>query len=508
MGNSSTATRLEFPDKQTTAQTPALFNMRTSTQLLSGLGFLALLAPASAQSSSSIESSIESSFESSSTILPSSQSSSEIVSTTELSSTTGASSSSESSSTQTSSEVSSFTTPSSSLSTSFVPSSSTSESSLSSLSSFSSVASSSTTVNVTTSSTSSSTSSSATPTGSQSAPFFLTIQTAASKRRQPASGSYLAVVNGQLIATDACNVIPPTAFTIDADRLRAGDSFATATAAEIAAPGYSAVEFAAVAAAGDVQTVFAVDAVAGLSWTNAGFLNGAADFCLLNNVVQAAYTVPIASIADCVPVNLVSSQEVCETPVTNIIIGVEISIDITIINVVNVINGATVTYLHRDQDCHTPNDSYLRTSRDLLRRQQRNRLLHHHRCLRTMPVPRLRSRPAHRHRNQERLPSLRRFHSYPSHCDRYSMCHLPTSCPWYCHPDYWRQAIRIHCSCTSHNCRRCPRPADPSRHCNRCRRQPNIPSYLHWCSFFHQRQGCRLRYRCRSLPFALLVRHS
>merc|ERR1711964_763495 len=52
------------------------------------------------------------------------------------------------------------------------------------------------------------------------------------------------VVNGQLIATDACNVIPPTAFTIDADRLRAGDSFATATAAEIAAPGYSAVEFA------------------------------------------------------------------------------------------------------------------------------------------------------------------------------------------------------------------------------------------------------------------------
>merc|ERR1712144_159727 len=336
-------------DKQTTAQTPALFNMRTSTQLLSGLGFLALLAPASAQSSSSIESSIESSFESSSTILPSSQSSSETVSTTELSSTTGASSSSEVSSTQTSSEVSSFTTPSSSLSTSFVPSSSTSESSLSSLSSFSSlspfssVASSSTTVNVTTSSTSSSTSSSATPTGSQSAPFFLTIQTAASKRRQLASGSYLAVVNGQLIATDACNVIPPTAFTIDADRLRAGDSFATATAAEIAAPGYSAVEFAAVAAAGDGQTVFAVDAVAGLSWTNAVFLNGAADFCLLNNVVQAAYTVPIASIADCVPVNLVSSQEVCETPVTNIIIGVEISIEITIINVVNVINGATVT---------------------------------------------------------------------------------------------------------------------------------------------------------------------
>merc|ERR1711929_10906 len=307
--------------KQTTAQTPALFNMRTSTQLLSGLGFLALLAPASAQSSSSIESSIESSFESSSTILPSSQSSSEIVSTTELSSTTGASSSSEVSSTQTSSEVSSFTTPSSSPSTSFVPSSSTSEPS----------------------SSSSSTSSSATPTGSQSAPFFLTIQTAASKRRQLASGSYLAVVNGQLIATDACNVIPPTAFTIDADRLRAGDSFATATAAEIAAPGYSAVEFAAVAAAGDVQTVFAVDAVAGLSWTNAVFLNGAADFCLLNNVVQAAYTVPIASIADCVPVNLVSSQEVCETPVTNIIIGVEISIEITIINVVNVINGATVT---------------------------------------------------------------------------------------------------------------------------------------------------------------------
>merc|ERR1712098_916890 len=297
-------------------KTPALFNMRTSTQLLSGLGFLALLAPASAQSSSSIESSIESSFESSSTILPSSQSSSEV------------------SSTQTSSEVSSFTTPSSSLSTSFVPSSSTSESS---------VASSSTTVNVTTSSTSSSTSSSATPTGSRSAPFFLTIQTAASKRRQLASGSYLAVVNGQLIATDACNVIPPTAFTIDADRLRAGDSFATATAAEIAAPGYSAVEFAAVAAAGDVQTVFAVDAVAGLSWTNAVFLNGAADFCLLNNVVQAAYTVPIASIADCVPVNSVSSQEVCETPVTNIIIGVEISIEITIINVVNVINGATVT---------------------------------------------------------------------------------------------------------------------------------------------------------------------
>merc|ERR1711900_4288 len=204
-------------------------------------------------------------------------------------------------------------------------------------------ASSSTTVNVTTSSTSSSTSSSSTPTGSQSAPFFLTIQTAASKRRQLASGSYLAVVNGQLIATDACNVIPPTAFTIDADRLRAGGSFATATAAEIAAPGYSAVEFAAVAAAGDVQTVFAVDAVAGLSWTNAVFLNGAADFCLLNNVVQAAYTVPIASIADCVPVNLVSSQEVCETPVTNIIIGVEISIEITIINVVNVINGATVT---------------------------------------------------------------------------------------------------------------------------------------------------------------------
>merc|ERR1711900_19564 len=297
----------------------------------------------------SIESSIESSFESSSTILPSSQSSSEIVSTTELSSTTGASSSSEVSSTQTSSEVSSFTTPSSSLSTSFVPtwafvpSSLSSLSTWASLSSFSSVASSSTTVNVTTSSTSSSTSSSATPTGSQSAPFFLTIQTAASKRRQLASGSYLAVVNGQLIATDACNVIPPTAYTIDADRLRAGVSFATATAAEIAAPGYSAVEFAAVAAAGDVQTVFAVDAVAGLSWNNAVFLNGAADFCLLNNVVQAAYTVPIASIADCVPVNLVSSQEVCETPVTNIIIGVEISIEITIINVVNVINGATVT---------------------------------------------------------------------------------------------------------------------------------------------------------------------
>merc|ERR1711964_961712 len=62
------------------------------------------------------------------------------------------------------------------------------------------------------------------------------------------------------------------------------------------------------------------------------------------------------------------------------------------------------------------NDSYLRTSRDILRRQQRNRLLHHHRCLRTMPVPRLRSRPAHHYRNQERLPSLRRFHSYPSHC--------------------------------------------------------------------------------------------
>merc|ERR1711977_226991 len=234
----------QFPDKQTTAQTPALFNMRTSTQLLSGLGFLALLAPASAQSSSSIESSIESSFESSSTILPSSQSSSEIVSTT------GVSSSSEVSSTLTSSEVSSFTTPSSSLSTSFVPSSSASESSLSS---FSSVLSSSTVGNLTTSSTASSTSSSATPTGSQSAPFFLTIQTAASKRRQLASGSYLAVVNGQLIATDACNVIPPTAFTIDADRLRAGDSFATATAAEIAAPGYSAVEFSAVAAAGDVQ---------------------------------------------------------------------------------------------------------------------------------------------------------------------------------------------------------------------------------------------------------------
>merc|ERR1712000_213496 len=133
-------------------------------------------------------------------------------------------------------------------------------------------------------------------------------------------------------------------WSIDCNRcMQSGDSFATATAAEIAAPGYSAVEFAAVAAAGDVQTVFAVDAVAGLSWTNAVFLNGAADFCLLNNVVQAAYTVPIASIADCVPVNLVSSQEVCETPVTNIIIGVEISIEITIINVVNVINGATVT---------------------------------------------------------------------------------------------------------------------------------------------------------------------
>jgi len=151
----------------------------------------------------------------------------------------------------------------------------------------------------------------------------------------------LAVVNGQLIATDACNVIPPTAFTIDADRLRAGDSFATATAAEIAAPGYSAVEFSAVAAAGDVQTVFAVGA--GLTWTNAAFLNGAAGFCLLNNVVQAAYTVPVASIADCVPITLTSSQDVCDTPVTNIIIGVEISIEITIINVVNVINGATVT---------------------------------------------------------------------------------------------------------------------------------------------------------------------
>merc|ERR1711939_791619 len=316
--------------------TSTFFNMRTSTQLLSGLGFLALLAPASAQSSSSI---IESSFESSSTILSSSvQSSSEISSTAELSSTTGVSSSSEVSSTLTSSEVSSFTTPSSSLSTSFVPSSSASESSLSS---FSSVLSSSTVGNLTTSSTASSTSSSATPTGSQSAPFFLTIQTAASKRRQLASGSYLAVVNGLLVATDACTITPPTAFTIDADRLRAGDSFATATAAEIAAPGYSAVEFSAVAAAGDVQTVFAVGA--GLTWTNAAFLNGAAGFCLLNNVVQAAYTVPVASIADCVPITLTSSQDVCDTPVTNIIIGVEISIEITIINVVNVINGATVT---------------------------------------------------------------------------------------------------------------------------------------------------------------------
>merc|ERR1712093_463602 len=134
---------------------------------------------------------------------------------------------------------------------------------------------------------------------------------------------------GLLVATDACTVTPPTAFTIDADRLRAGDSFATATAAEIAAPGYSAVEFSAVAAAGDVQTVFAVGA--GLTWTNAAFLNGAAGFCLLNNVVQAAYTVPVASIADCVPITLTSSQDVCDTPVTTIII------------VVNVINGATVT---------------------------------------------------------------------------------------------------------------------------------------------------------------------
>merc|ERR1712000_673942 len=438
-----------------------------------------------------------------------SQSSSEIVSTTELSSTTGASSSSEVSSTQTSSEVSSFTTPSSSLSTSFVPSSSTSESSFSTLSSFSSVASSSTTVNVTTPSTSSSTSSSATPTGSRSAPFFLTIQTAASKRRQLASGSYLAVVNGQLIATDACNVIPPTAFTIDADRLRAGDSFATATAAEIAAPGYSAVEFAAVAAAGDVQTVFAVDAVAGLSWTNAVFLNGAADFCLLNNVVQAAYTVPIASIADCVPVNLVSSQEVCETPVTNIIIGVEIGIEITIINVVNVINGATVTAT--STETKTVRHPMTRTSGPVVTSSVGSNGTVYY----TTTVACVQCQcPGY-------VPGRLTVIATKSVCP---VCVASTVTPV--------TATVIPCATCAAlvpgtvtqtgggkpsaytvlvpatTAAGTPRPADPSRHCNRCRRQPNIPSYLHWCSFFHQRQGCRLRYRCRSLPFALLVRHS
>merc|ERR1712058_114324 len=323
-------------------------------------------------------------------------------------------------------------------------------------------------------------------TGSQSAPFFLTIQTAASKRRQLASGSYLAVVNGQLIATDACNVIPPTAFTIDADRLRAGDSFATATAAEIAAPGYSAVEFAAVAAAGDVQTVFAVDAVAGLSWTNAVFLNGAADFCLLNNVVQAAYPVPIASIADCVPVNLVSSQEVCETPVTNIIIGVEISIEISIINVVNVINGATVTAT--STETKTVRHPMTRTSGPVVTSSVGSNGTVYYtttvacvQCQCPGYVPGQLTVIA-----TKSVCPVRRFHSYPSHCDRYSMCHLPSSRPWNCHPDCWRQPIHLHCPCPSHwyRRRRYPRP-DPSRSChwNRCRWQPNIPSHLHWCSF-------------------------
>merc|ERR1712072_742708 len=233
-----------------------------------------------------------------------------------------------------------------------------------------------------------------------------------------------------------------------------------------------------------------------------------ADFCLLNNVVQAAYTVPIASIADCVPVNLVSSQEVCETPVTNIIIGVEISIEITIINVVNVINGATVTAT--STETKTVRHPMTRTSGPVVTSSVGSNGTVYY----TTTVACVQCQcPGY-------VPGQMGVIATKSVCPvcvastvtpvtaTVIPCATPTSCPWYCHPDYWRQAIRIHCSCTSHNCRRCPRPADPSRHCNRCRRQPNIPSYLHWCSFFHQRQGCRLRYRCRSLPFALLVRHS
>ncbi|PVH84795.1 hypothetical protein DL98DRAFT_512206 [Cadophora sp. DSE1049] len=288
--------------------------MRTSTQFLSGLGFLALLAPASAQSSNS------DSFEASSAILPTFQS------TTEASSTT-----TEVPSTQTSSEVSSFTTPSPSLSSSFIPTSA-SESSLPS--SFGNQTSSST-----------SASSSATPSVSPTAPFFLTVQVVPGlKKRQVTSGTpYLSLVGGQLVATQSCSEFPPVAFSIDADRLRVADSFATVTAATVAAPGFSALQFGTTAAATDIQTVFAVDTVGSLSWTNAAFLNGDAQFCLLNNVLQAAYTVPVASIPDCVPVLLVRSFEVCTTPSTNIVIGVEITIEITIINITNVINGVTVT---------------------------------------------------------------------------------------------------------------------------------------------------------------------
>ncbi|KAH7382104.1 hypothetical protein BKA64DRAFT_220711 [Cadophora sp. MPI-SDFR-AT-0126] len=224
------------------------------------------------------------------------------------------------------------------------------------------------------SSSESATSETVTPSLPPSAPFFLVVQAAPGlKKRQVTSGSsYLSLVNGQLVATRSCTELPPVSFTIDNDRLAIDDTFATTTTALVLDPGFSPIQFQSAQGPADIQTVFSIDPTLGsLSWTDATFLNSNAQFCLLNNVLVAAYTVSVSSIAGCVPVVVIRSFDVCSNattsststlpgtstanpsatstsgsgPVTtgvSIIVGVEITIQITIININIVINGVLV----------------------------------------------------------------------------------------------------------------------------------------------------------------------
>ncbi|KAK0106154.1 hypothetical protein ONS96_003802 [Cadophora gregata f. sp. sojae] len=193
--------------------------------------------------------------------------------------------------------------------------------------------------------------------------FFLTVQFAPSvKKRQTAGQSYLSLVGDQLIATEACTDSPPVALVIASGRLETvSGSAVTVASAVVASPGYSAVQFDATPDPADIQTTFALTPE--LSWSNAAFLNSEAQFCLLGNVLQASYTVQVSSIPGCVPVVLIPSTEVCSSAsstvsgtlppsgvstsgpiptVPSIIIGIEITIQITIIYITIEINGNLV----------------------------------------------------------------------------------------------------------------------------------------------------------------------
>ena len=206
--------------------------------------------------------------------------------------------------------------------------------------------------------------------------FFLTVQTATGLRKRQTQGqTYLSLVGNELVATQSCVELPPAELVINNGRLQAvSGSVITVSPSVVASPGYSILQFDTTSNLVNIQTTFAVDPV--LTWSNPTFLNSQAQFCLLGNVLQATYSVSVASIPGCIPVILTPSNDgmytlplptltnqntVCSTssessltsatqpaatgfPLASssasVVIGIEITIEISIIYINIEINGS------------------------------------------------------------------------------------------------------------------------------------------------------------------------